>query len=263
DCPTTFKVAQCTPCQTTVYQLDVRSNPKDDTSSLTCDHLGRFTDFFEDKPGGGEMTAADVENLVADFCKLDNPCPSSVSTVGYQKLQKNCAKEIAGSNNDMMDIALGYFDLYYYAVPDYQNLCLKSSNNSGHEWINVTIAESNYISDKFGNSTQTPTRNVFPPTLKIYYSYENSSNKTDSNTDLPDDIMCSSDLLHIANIYNQYIADNKITDGFSVVTAQVDKLLKKISTTCPNAPTNTTTSPTTNTNVTPAKTPNSISDALK
>ncbi|CAG8584440.1 12705_t:CDS:2 [Ambispora gerdemannii] len=148
------------------------------TSSLTCDHLGRFMNFLTINLG--ESTVAAVDNLVPDFCKLDNPCPSSVSTVGYQQLRK------ISSNNSAL--ALGY------------------------AWNNVAVAETIYISEKSNTSTQktsTRIRNLFPPTLKIYYYLESSASNGN------------------AKIYNQYIADNKITDGFSVVTAPVDKLFKK------------------------------------
>ncbi|CAG8696746.1 10145_t:CDS:1, partial [Ambispora gerdemannii] len=126
DCPTYFNVKQCTPCQTTYYQLIIPSVPGDLNSTLTCDHLNRFINLVNAENATKPLkTEGDFAAVNIKFCKLSNPCPSNVSISGYQKLQKDCAKEIAS-----IYLVQAYFWIYYYAAPDYQNLCLQSSIKS-------------------------------------------------------------------------------------------------------------------------------------
>ncbi|CAG8581699.1 4593_t:CDS:2 [Ambispora gerdemannii] len=205
DCPTYFKVAQCTPCQTTRYQLTIPSVPGNLTSATTCDQPGRFKGFADAKYA--KTPNAKYSAINTEFCNLDNPCPSNVSIKGYQQIQKDCTKEIASQDNSVF----GLFYSYYYAVPDYQNLCLKSSSNSGsYVWRDIDDLEIEYIRRKRDPSNRTiigDIYNLFPPTLKIYFRYKDSNSTL--NDDVPDEILCSEDYLKITDIYDRYIAENR------------------------------------------------------
>ncbi|CAG8586672.1 6450_t:CDS:10, partial [Ambispora gerdemannii] len=227
DCPTEYSVTKCTPCQVTLYQLANYSIPGDHASTLTCDHYNRFVDFvIADNVTTPIKTNGDYMAAVRKFCNLNNPCPQNVSINGYQQIQISCAKEITSDAYLKEE-----FEIYYYAVPHYQNLCLPSTKSGFYAWFNIHLDELDYIENKYGPAYPKIFYNLFPPSTNITFVFENKTSDR-KKTDIPKDILCSSDYLELALLYGEYVAAHKLTGGFKFITDPIVDLLSNVTARC-------------------------------
>ncbi|CAG8492996.1 6155_t:CDS:2 [Ambispora gerdemannii] len=247
DCQKQFKTSKCTLCQNTLYSLSTHTRLTDPDSPLICQPYLRLADFVsENQKSSGKKVddksvGISVKNSNDDdsalikgidkFCSLPNPCDSTTAEHGWWKIQTDCADEIQNSYDETGKTIIFLFGVYYFAAPEYETICAKSSSG-GYSWDQISFQSYQYIQKNYAQSNQVvyTTTYQFPPETHIDYSFKNPD-KMDSSVKTPSSIICSQDFLIITKIYFDFVSANPLKSAFQPILSLLAQLKNNITAT--------------------------------
>ncbi|CAG8487539.1 11828_t:CDS:2 [Ambispora leptoticha] len=239
DCLQQFRTSKCTPCQNTLFSLSTHTQLNDPDSPLICQPYLRLTNFIADnhKTSGKKSAGISVKDKNDDliliretdtFCSLPNSCDSTTAENGWQKIQADCKHEIQNAYDETGKTIIFLFGVYYFAVPEYQAICTKSSSG-GYSWDQISLQSHQYIEKNYAQPNQVvyTTDYEFPPETHIDYSFK-SQNKIDYSAKTPSSIICSQDFLILAKIYFDFVNANPPDLAFQPILSLLAQLKSNI-----------------------------------